>query len=56
MILYHVVQVEMYVLAQRPRPTWEYAGSEATDKHGKAAFNMTRTFTPGLYPIKFLVK
>ena len=50
------LQVEMYVFTEHPKPIWEYTGSVKTDKHGKALFDVTGTYSPGLYPIKFLVK
>ena len=46
----------MYVLTENPKPSWEYMGSDVTDKHGKVMFSLARSFHPGVYPIKFLVK
>ena len=52
----HTLQVEVYVFNYGSKPSWEYAGCESTDKHGKVMFDLSKTFTSGLYPIKFLVK
>ena len=41
---------------QKPKAMWEYLGTEITEKHGKAVFNLAKWFNPGLYPLKFLVK
>lgn len=51
-------QVEVYLLGQGPKSTWQSIGSDLTDKHGKLTFTLPeeKRLPIGLYPLKFLVK
>ena len=46
------------MLERSPKLRWESVGRDVTDKHGKIMFNLPsdHVLSPGLYPIKFLVK